>query len=89
MKNIDISKLSINDDAKNILTCLLQRYKTLSISKKELARELGVSNGSIDNYILRNYGIPKYKKLGISKNAKVVFNLIDVAVFLADKGSVK
>lgn len=85
MKNIDISKLSISDESKDILSLLLQRYNTLSISKKEIAVELGVSYSSIDNYIARGFGIPKYKKLGTSKNAKVVFNLIDVAEFLADR----
>jgi len=30
----------------------------------------------------KGMGIPKFKKLGTAKNARVVFNLYDIAVFL-------
>ncbi|RUM45484.1 MAG: hypothetical protein DSY46_02855 [Hydrogenimonas sp.] len=63
---------------------LRSRYNKAVISKKELARELGVSLSTIDNYIARGYGIPNYKKLGTAHNARVVFSLIDVANFLAE-----
>jgi len=62
---------------------LKSRYKRSTISKREMANELGISYSTIDGYIARGYGIPNYKKLGKAKNAKVVFNLIDVADFLA------
>lgn len=86
---IDISKVQISKDAKNILEYLLQDYKTLIVSKQELAKILHVSESTIDNYIARNHGIPQYKKLGESKNSKIIFNLIDVAEFLAQKVGVK
>ena len=86
--NVDLSKLSISEDAKNQLTLLMQRYKTMLISKKELALELGISYSSVENYIDRGYGVPKYKQLGTPKNAKIVFNLIDIAEFLAEKTEV-
>ena len=89
MENIDISKFKISDDAGNILTYLLQKYDSFFITKKELAKELGVSYSSIDNFIFRKYGVPDYKKLGTSKNSKILFNLIDVAVFMADKTEVQ
>ena len=58
-------------------------YKA-SLSKKNLADELDVSISTIDRLIANNLGLPPYKKLGKAKNAKVVFNIIDVAEFLAD-----
>ena len=63
---------------------LIARYKRASISKAEMANELGVTVYSIDKYMANGLGVPPYKKLGKAKNAKVVFNIIDVAEFLAD-----
>ena len=69
--------------AKLIYEDLRARYNKAVIGKKELAKELGVSLSTIDNYIHRGFGIPPYKKLGTAHNARVVFNLVDVANFLA------
>jgi len=63
---------------------LKERYKKATLSKKEMANELGISYSGIDNYIAKGYGLPNYKKLGNAKNAKVIFNISDVAIFLAD-----
>ncbi|UFH60478.1 helix-turn-helix transcriptional regulator [Sulfurovum mangrovi] len=62
---------------------LKDRYGKATLSKAEMAKELGISYSTIDSYISKGYGIPNYKKLGKSKNAKVVFNIIDVAEFLS------
>ena len=62
---------------------LRTRYKA-SLSKKNLADELSVSISTIDRLIASGLGLPPYKKLSKSKNAKVVFLIIDVAEFLAD-----
>jgi predicted DNA-binding transcriptional regulator AlpA len=62
---------------------LQTRYKRATISKREMANELGISYSTIDNYIAKGYGIPNYKKLGKKANSKVVFSLIDVAEFLS------
>ena len=48
-----------------------------------MADELGISSSTLDLYISKGTGLPNYKKLGKAKNAKVVFNLIDVAEFLS------
>jgi len=69
--------------AKLIYEDLRTRYNKAVIGKKELANELGVSLSTIDNYIHRGIGIPPYKKLGTAHNARVVFNLVDVANFLS------
>jgi hypothetical protein len=66
-----------------ILKELQTRYKKSTLSKREMATELGISYSGIDNMIAKCYGIPDYKKLGTAKNAKVVFNIIDVAQFLS------
>lgn len=62
---------------------LKDRYGKATLSKSEMAKELGISYSTIDSYISKGYGIPNYKKLGMAKNAKVVFNIIDVAEFLS------
>lgn len=62
---------------------LKERYKKATLSKAEMAKELGISYSTIDSYISKGYGIPNYKKLGTAKNAKVVFNIIDVSEFLS------
>ena len=62
---------------------LKSRYNKASINKKEIANELDVSTSTIDLYISKGVGIPNYKKLGTAKNAKVIFNIIDVAEYLS------
>ncbi len=74
----------MNEQTQLIYNDLKTRYKKATLSKKEMACELGISYSTIDNYIAKGYGIPNYKKLGIAKNSKVVFNIIDVASYLAD-----
>ena len=62
---------------------LKSRYNKATLTKKELANEFTVSTSTIDLYISKGIGIPNYKKLGTAKNAKVVFNIIDVAEYLS------
>ena len=76
MKTINIKEAILQD--------LQNRYKKSVLNKKELAHELGMSVGAINNYICKSYGIPKYKKLGPAKNAPVVFPLIFIADFLSN-----
>lgn len=61
---------------------LKSRYNKATLTKKELANEFTVSTSTIDLYISKGIGIPNYKKLGTAKNAKVIFNIVDVAEFL-------
>jgi len=63
---------------------LRKKYKRMTISKSEMSSELGISNSTLDLYIAKGIGSPNYKKLGTAKNAKVIFNLLDVAEFLAN-----
>lgn len=63
---------------------LRNKYGRMTISKSEMSSELGISNSTLDLYISKGIGLPNYKKLGTAKNAKVIFNLLDVAEFLAN-----
>ncbi len=72
-----------NPQAELIYQDLKSRYNKASINKKEIAHELDVSTSTIDLYISKGVGIPNYKKLGTAKNAKVIFNIIDVAEYLS------
>jgi hypothetical protein len=73
----------MNQRQQLIYNDLRDRYKRATLSKREMAHELGVSYNTIDLYIAKGYGIPAYKKLGLAKNAKVIFNIIDASEFLA------
>jgi predicted DNA-binding transcriptional regulator AlpA len=68
----------------NLYKYLNKKYKRAVISKAEMADELGISSSTLDLYIAKGTGLPNYKKLGKAKNAKVVFNLFDVADFLTN-----
>lgn len=61
---------------------LIKKYDRITIGKKEMAVELNVSESTLDTYISKGIGLPRYKKLGKAKNARVAFNIYDVAVFL-------
>lgn len=71
------------DEAKFILNELKAEGYPLFITKKQYAEITQVSLSAVDNYMANGYGIPNYKKMGNSKNSKVLFNLIDVANYLA------
>lgn len=73
-----------NPQAVSIYQDLKSRYPGVTVNKKQMAMELGVSVSTIDLYISKNMGIPNYKKLGTAKNAKVVFTIIDLAEFLSN-----
>jgi len=61
---------------------LKKKYNRTVIGKKDLAKELNIALSTLDLYLSKGIGLPKYKKLGSAKNARVIFNLYDIAVFL-------
>ena len=75
---------NIESQQNKIYEELRKKYKRMTISKSEMSNELGISNSTLDLYISKGIGLPNYKKLGTAKNAKVIFNIIDVADFLAN-----
>ncbi len=74
----------ITPEAEQLFQDLKKDGYSMLIGKKEYAKIIGCSLTSIDNYMKRGYGCPNYKKLGSMQNAKVLFNLRDVANFLAN-----
>jgi lambda repressor-like predicted transcriptional regulator len=68
----------------DIVNDLRQKYGRSVISKKELSKELNIAISTLNNYMAKGYGIPRYRKIGEAKNAKVVFPIIEVAKFLSD-----
>ena len=61
---------------------LYTKYNKTTLSKKELAREFGISIRTLNNYIHLNMGIPNYIKLGDKPNSKIVFPIPEVIKFL-------
>lgn len=61
---------------------LKSKYNKTVLGKKEMAEELDIKLSTLDLYMSKGVGIPRYKKLGNAKNARVVFNLYDIAVYL-------
>lgn len=72
----------MDNNTQAIYDYLKNKYKRVTIGKKEMAMELGIANSTLDLYIAKGIGIPSYRKLGNAKNAKVVFNIVDLADFL-------
>jgi len=67
-----------------IYNSLYEKYKKLALSKSELAQELGMGLSTVSKLMAEGMGLPNYKKVGTSKNSRVIFPLIDVAEFLSD-----
>jgi len=61
---------------------LKSKYNTSVIGKKEMAKELNIAPSTLDLYMSKGIGVPKYKKLGNKPNSRVIFNLYDLAIFL-------
>ena len=72
----------MDSTTEHIYKYLQIKYKRATIGKKEIATELGISPSTVDLYISKGMGIPPYRKLGTAKNAKVVFNIVDLAEYL-------
>ncbi len=63
---------------------LSEKYNKAALNKKECASEIGVSVSTLDNYISRKEGMPKYIKLGSPDNGRIVFPITEVAKFLSN-----
>ncbi len=63
---------------------LYSKYKKSTLSKKELAKELGIGLSTLNKYLASGIGLPNYIKMGDSINSRVLFNIRDVAEFLSN-----
>ena len=70
---------------KYIEDSLYRKYNKATLSKKELAQELSIGLSTLNKYLAKGYGLPNYIKMGDSFNSRVLFNIHDVAEFLATK----
>lgn len=69
---------------KTIHEDLVSRHNKSTLTKKELADELGMSVSSINNYIVKGVGIPEYVKVGTGKNGTVLFPIVNVVDYLSN-----
>ena len=67
----------------DILQILIEKYNKVTLTKGEVAEELGVSLRTIDNIIKNETISPMPLKIGNAKNASVRFNIVDIADFIA------
>lgn len=67
-----------------ILQFLTKKYNKATLTKKEVATELGLSLRTIDNLIKDGRNLPQPFKVGAGKKSSVRFNIIDIAEFIAN-----
>jgi len=72
-----------------IFSGLSAKYQKATLSKSEVATELGLSTATLDRYLALGEILPPHHKLGEAKTAKVIFSIIDIAEFLQKKTRVK
>ncbi len=74
-----------NEKIEIIYRDLKSKYDKSTLDIKEVANEISCSVSTINFYLARGgIGIPKHKKIGTSKKARVVFSIVDVAEYLAN-----
>ncbi len=67
---------------KNTLEWLQKKYNKLGLSRRELAKELGISLSTLDRMIANKEALPKYRKVG----GRYFFPLEEIAKFLDEVG---
>lgn len=70
------------ENRERIFGALKEQYN-ITVTKKELAQILSCSISSVDKCLMKGKGLPNYKRLGNSRNSKIVWNLADIADFLS------
>lgn len=72
-----------NQTAQAIFNDLVAEGYSTQVTKREYADIARCSISTVDHYLGRGYGLPPYRKVGNSRNAKVLFSLRDIAEFLS------
>ena len=72
-----------NPTAQAIFDDLISEGYSTQVTKREYADINKCSLSTIDHYMGKGYGLPPYRKVGGSRNAKVLFSLRDIVEFLA------
>lgn len=74
----------MNQTIKDIYLELSTKYNKSTLTKSELAQELNISVSTINYYLSRGINLPNYKKLsGKAKFGRVLFPLLEIAIFLS------
>ena len=68
----------------NILKNLVERYQKSTLTKSELANELGVSLSTIDKALAKGNVLPQSIKVGDKKNSSVRFNMVAIASYISN-----
>lgn len=71
----------------HILDVLIKKYNKATLTKSEVAEELGLSLRTIDSMLKTEVVLPKPLKIGASKNAPVRFNIVDIAEFIIESNA--
>ena len=69
-------------DKKYYVDYLISKYGKLGLTRKETAKELGISLSFLDKLLKEGTGLPAYKKIGKSQKPRVVFPVDAVADFM-------
>lgn len=72
----------MNDSTELTYQYLKDKYNRTVIGKKELAHEMNISPSTLDLYISKGIGLPRFKRATSAKNARLLFNIYDIAVYL-------
>ena len=83
----ELSQATINalngPEARALFSELRAEGYPLMIDKRQYSTINRCSIGTIDNGIKNGYGICNFRKFGSAKNARILFNLIDICNHLA------
>ena len=69
---------------KEILHVLSERYNKATLTKQELAIELGVSLSTIDKALAKGDVLPQYIKVGVGKKSSIRFSIVAVANYISN-----
>ena len=68
----------------NILDVLSSRYNKATLTKDELAIELGVSLSTIDKALSKGNVLPQHIRVGIGKKSSIRFSIVAVANYITN-----
>ena len=72
----------MNPQAKLLTNTLVTKYGKTTLTKKDLCIEMSIGLSTLNAYMKDGIKLPNYKKIGSATNAKVLFNVADVAEYL-------
>ena len=68
---------------KEQLDLLMDKYNKTTLSRYETAEALGIAVSTLDLRVKRCEDAPRYKRLGNTPKARVLFPIIEVAKYLS------